>query len=69
MQKKGHTKDITDITDVIDRLESLDTKVDKIYVLIKEYMDETNWFVAESAGAIATLQNLYEEKGFGGIKS
>lgn len=51
-----------DLDELSQNIKGLETKVDKTYEMIKAYMDEVNWFVSESAGAIVMLKNIYEKK-------
>ncbi len=43
-------------------IEDLETKIDKVYELVRVYMEESNYFIAETAGALVTLKNIYSKK-------
>lgn len=48
--------------DLTQRIDALEEKIDKITEMLKVYMEEENYFIAETAGCIATLKNIYEKK-------
>ena len=44
------------------RMDDLEEKLDKITNMIELYMEESSWFISETAGALVTIQTLYEKK-------
>ena len=48
--------------DLIQRIDALEEKIDKITEMMKLYMEEENYFIAETAGCIATLKSIVEKK-------
>lgn len=48
--------------ELAERLDDTEKKLDELKIMLKAYLEEVNWFIAESAGAMATLKNLYVKK-------